>query len=326
MTTLSPSFAPVARSAPSPRVGLDLTVAAPLLLVHVLALGLAPFTFTWTGLAVAVALYLFTGFGVTAGAHRLFTPRSYRAAPIVRDLLALGFLMSAQGSLERWVRDHGIHHRFSDEAGDPHSPRLQGFAGAHVGWLWKKPPSRDEARALYTRWTRGLDLGRLGRFFRSGPRLAALHYGVFVVAYVTGALIEAGVSPGALVRGWHTGVSVLVWGVLLRIVLVLHSTFFVNSAAHVWGSRRYATDDGSRNLWWVGLVALGEGWHNNHHRHAAAANNGFHAWWEIDLTFLLLLGLGAVGLVHDVKVWRAGAGRMEIWFPSGARPGAPANA
>jgi fatty-acid desaturase len=259
-------------------------------------------------------MYLFTGFGVTAGAHRLFTHRTFAPVPIVRDLLALAFLMSAQGSLERWVRDHSIHHRHSDLPSDPHSPRQHGFFAAHVGWLWKKPASRDEARALYIRWTRGLNAGRAGRFFRSGGRLAALHLGVVYAAYIVGAFMESGVSLEALLRGWHTGVSFVVWGVLLRIVLVMHSTFFVNSAAHLWGGRRYETRDDSRNLWWVAVMALGEGWHNNHHGRPSAANNGFHAWWEFDLTFLLLLALGTLGLVHDVKVWRPTKGHTESWF------------
>jgi stearoyl-CoA desaturase (delta-9 desaturase) len=109
---------------------------------------------------------------------------------------------------------------------------------------------------------------------------------------------------------------VLVWGFFVRTALVLHSTLLVNSAAHLWGGRRYQTGDDARNLGWVALLSLGEGFHNNHHHRPAAANHGFHAAYELDATFLVIAALGAVGLARDLKVYRAG--RVQIWFPSGA--------
>lgn len=291
---------------PSRRRGVDLSVALPLLVVHLLGLGLAPFSFSWLGLGLCIALYLFTGFGVTAGAHRLFTHRSFVPAPIVRELLALAFLLSAQGSLRRWVRDHQIHHRYSDQASDPHSPAQRGFLGAHLGWLWSAPPSSEEDRALYTQYTRGLDPGRIGRFFRSGTRLLTLHLSFMAAVF----------AVGLILGGVQLGLSLLIWGVLLRIVLVMHSTFLINSATHRYGQRPYKTRDDSRNLWWVAVLALGEGWHNNHHHRPSAANNGFHRPWEIDLTFLLLLALARLGLVFDLKVYVPTKSRTEIWFPS----------
>jgi stearoyl-CoA desaturase (delta-9 desaturase) len=301
---------------PSPRVGVDPWVAAPLLVVHVLGLGLAPVTFTPTGLVALAVGYLVTGFGVTAGAHRLVTHRSFRASPLVHDALVLAFLLSAQGSLQRWVRDHALHHRYSDRPGDPHSPRLDGLLTAHLGWLWRAPPSRDEARDLYARFTRGVAFGRVAAFFRTGPRLAALHGGAVVAAYVVGALVEGGPHPAALVTGWRTGLSVVVWGVLLRIVLVLHGTLLVNSAAHRWGGRRHDALDDARNNAVVAVTALGEGWHHNHHARPSAANHG-HAWWELDPTFALIRLLGALGLARDVKVWDAARGRLEVRWPGG---------
>ena len=322
MIAAAASSSAAASAPPSPRTGTDRSVALPLLAVHLLGLGLAPLTFTRAGLIACAAMYLVTGLGVTAGAHRLFTHRAFRPTPITRDLLALAFLLSAQGSLRRWVRDHHIHHVYSDDAGDPHSPERAGFFSAHFGWLWKRPPTRAESRDLYQRFTHGLDIGRVGRFFERGGPLVALHLGALAMAYLTGAIIEAGVTPRAIVGGAHTGLSLVVWGGLLRIVLVMHSTFLVNSAAHRWGSRRYATREGSRNLWWVALLALGEGWHNNHHSRAAAANNGFHRFWEIDLTFLVVLALGALGLCSDVRVYRARQGKVEIWWKSTDASGA----
>jgi stearoyl-CoA desaturase (delta-9 desaturase) len=295
------------REAPSARSGFDASVGLPLLGVHLLGLGLAPFTFTWPGLWACAALYLVTGLGVTAGAHRLFTHQSFTPRPLLREALALSFLLAAQGSVARWVRDHHLHHRFADRDGDPHSPVVgSGFVHAHLGWLWQQPPSRAETTRLYLKWTRRLDAGVLGRALASGPALAALHAGFALGVF----------GAGALWGGPRLGLSLLVWGVLLRIVLVMHSTFLVNSAAHLWGARRYDTRDRSRNSAVVALLALGEGWHNNHHHRAAAANNGFHRWWELDLTFAVLVALGAVGLLRDLRVWHAREERMVIWFPS----------
>lgn len=295
-----------AAAPPAPRTGVDRSILVQLLLLHVLGLGLAPFTYSREGAVAFVVLYLFAGFGVTAGAHRLFTHRSFVPRPILREILAFAFLMSAQGSLHRWVRDHAIHHRYADQEGDPHAPVPNGFWFAHLSWMWTQPATQAEDRALYVRWTRGLDPGRVGRFFRTVPRLALFHLGVVLLAFAAGTLFGT----------WRTGVSVAVWGVFLRIVVALHATFLVNSATHLWGRRRYTTVDDSRNLGWVALLALGEGWHNNHHHRPGAANNGFHAWWEFDPTFLLLVALGAAGLLTDLKVFRPAQGRMATWFPS----------
>ena len=295
----------LAETTPAPRSGVDASVAAPLLVVHLAALALAPFTVTRAGLWTCLGLYLFTGLGVTAGAHRLFAHRSFQPAPLLRDLLALAFLLSAQGSLRRWVRDHAIHHRYSDGAGDPHSPLALGFWGAHLFWLWKRPPTAEQERALYRRWTRGLEVGRLGGFFRSGARLGALHLGGLATLF----------AVGTLAGDARLGLSLVVWGGAVRIVLVLHSTFLVNSATHLFGGRAYPTGDASRNTWWVALLALGEGWHNNHHHRPAAGNNGFHRPWEVDLTFLFLLAMGALGLLRDLKVYVAARDRVETWFP-----------
>ena len=302
------------RFIPSARLGVDASVAVPLLIVHCLGCGLAPFTCSWAGLGSCALLYVFTGLGITAGAHRLFTHRSYVPHPVVREVLAFAFLLAAQGSVRRWVRDHAIHHQFSDGQGDPHSPLRDGFRSAHLGWLWKRPPSREEERALYVRYTRGVDSGVVGRTFRTAFRLAVLHVCVLLGLYALGALYEAGPCWGLLHKGWRTGLSCVVWGGLLRIVLVMHSTFLVNSATHLWGYRRYPTPDGSRNLGWVAFLSLGEGWHNNHHAHPAAANHGFHSRFEFDLTFAFLVLLGKLGWVRDVCVWRATPGRTERWF------------
>lgn len=296
------------RPPPTPRSGVDRPVVVQLVVVHVLGLGLAPFTFSVEGVWALVVLHLVAGFGVTAGAHRLFMHRSFVPKPVLREILAFAFLISAQGSLRRWVRDHAIHHRYADQEGDPHSPATLGFWFAHLRWQWMQPATRAEDVELYLQWTRGLNPGRVGRYFRTLPKIAALHGSVIVALF----------AIGLLLGDWRTGVSMVVWGVFLRILLSMHITFLVNSATHLWGRRRYDTADDSRNLAWVALLAQGEGWHNNHHHRPGAANNGFHAWWELDVTFLLLLMLGALGLLTDLRVFRPRTGEIETWFPSAA--------
>lgn len=308
-------------TAPTRRSGVDLSVLVPLVAVHGLALGAAPFFVTNSALAVCALLYLFTGFGVTAGAHRLFTHRSYEPAPWLRDVLVVAFTLSAQGSLHRWVRDHHIHHSHVDRDGDPHSP-TDGLLHAHLCWLWGKPP-RSEARALYERWCRGLDDGRVGPWLRSGLQLSVLHLSVAGLLFAGGVGVESGGPSLAFAEHWRAGLSWVLWGVPVRIVMIQHATFAVNSATHRWGERPYATQDDSRNLAWVAAVALGEGWHNNHHHRPGAANQGFHRRGEFDLTFLLLLALGAVGAVKNLRVWRAERGTEELWFTGGGRARLP---
>ena len=302
---------------PSIRTGVDLSIALPLIIVHVLGLTLAPFTYSWTGLWLLFGVGYLTGFGVTAGVHRLFTHATFKASKPLEWILAILFLLSAQGSLSRWVRDHYIHHRFSDKEGDPHSPNHEeGFWHAQFYWLWKKPATREESKRLYETYTPTLKNRPWVRTLSSTRFLIVLHLSMIVFMYALGAFVEAGARADFLIQGWYTGLSFLVWGVFLRIIYTLHVTSLVNSAAHLWGYKSYSGKDHSRNNWWVALLSLGEGWHNNHHQRPAAANQGFHKWWELDVTFILLLVLGCLGLLKDLRVYRAKKDKIEIWFPS----------
>lgn len=314
-----PTEAKVARGAasiPLPRSGVDWSIAAPLLLAHLIALA-APWTFSWEGLGLFGFLYLVSGMGVTLGAHRLFAHQAFRARPVLRRGLLLMFMLSAQGSLLRWVRDHHIHHAYADHDGDPHTPHAaEGFWNAQLTWLWKSPPTPAENKRLCERFGAGL---RDDAWVRASARPAVLlgfHLTVMLLAYLFGACMEAGLDDSAVVKGWHTGLSCMVWGIFLRIVAVLHATSLVNSAAHLWGYRRYETAECSRNNAWVAVLSLGEGWHNNHHGRPAAANQGFHAWWEFDLSFCMLYLAACLGLATDLRVYRASLGKTETWFPS----------
>jgi stearoyl-CoA desaturase (delta-9 desaturase) len=253
--------------------------------VHLAALA-APFYFTWSGLAICLALYWVTGgLGVCLGYHRLLTHGSFQTSKAVRFLFAFLGGISGEGSALVWVANHRKHHAFSDQEGDPHSPRDGGW-WSHVLWLFPKH-SAAEVAAHTKRWAPDLERDAGVRFL-----------------HVTFLLWHVLIGAGLLAAGWglydrFTGVSWLIWGLAVRMVIVFHITWFVNSASHMWGYRNYETTDDSRNLWWVGLLAFGEGWHNNHHAYQRMAAHG-HRWWELDPTYWVIRGMESVGLVWDV--------------------------
>jgi len=242
--------------------------------VHLAALGVL-----WTGAdPVALALFAITFwgrmFGVTGGYHRYFSHKTYRTSRAFQFVLAwLGASATQKGPLW-WAGLHRRHHRFADGPGDTHSPR-SGFYYAHQGWIfdprWNATPIElipDFARYPELRW--------LNRWHFVPP--VALAVACFAIG------------------GW----SGLFWGFFLSTTVLWHATYCVNSFAHVFGTRRYDTPDTSRNNWWIALLTLGEGWHNNHHHYMACARQGFR-WWEVDVTYYALRGLAAVGLIWDLR-------------------------
>lgn len=254
-------------------------------LAHVGALA-APFTFSWPGLAAFLLLYFVTGcLGITLGYHRLITHRSFKTYRPLRWLLALLGGLAGEGSAVMWTAIHRKHHALSDQPGDPHSPR-DGAWWSHMLWLGPHP-GKSVHRALVERYAPDLLRDRamvfLDRTFLLWHLLLGL--GLYFL--------------GHLAWGPAVGVSLVVWGMFLRLVWVLHVTWLVNSASHMWGYRNYETKDDSRNLWWVGVLAFGEGWHNNHHAFQRMARHG-HKWWEIDLTYYIILLLESLGLAWDV--------------------------
>jgi len=260
---------------------------APILWWSTLQVGivLAPFTFSWSGLAVAGILYLLSGFGVTMGYHRLLTHRSFKTPRAVEYLLTLLGALAAQGGPLQWVAVHRLHHRHSDTDQDPHSPR-HGFWWAHLAWWMPYDPAIDD-QARYQRYA--MDLFRHA-FHRCLQRWHILPSLVLAVL-----LFALGQAWGGL------GLSWLVWGIFVRTTLQYHTTWLVNSATHLWGSRSHATKDRSTNLWWVALLTLGEGWHNNHHAFPRSARHGLR-WWQLDVTYLLIRLLGLLGLAKQIHV------------------------
>jgi len=273
------------------------TYVASVTLVHLLALAACwPALFSWPGfLACLAGLYVFGTLGINLGYHRLLTHRGLKTPRwLERTFVVLG-LCCLQDTPGRWVAIHRMHHQHSDRRDDPHSP-LVSFLWGHVEWLFIK--SREHDIVLhYERYCR--DVLRDPFYLRLERKLA------WAWVYLLQALVffVAGAMIGAVTAGWTAGLwlgaSLVVWGVLVRTVLVWHITWSVNSLGHLFGYQSYATRDQSRNNWFVALVSNGEGWHNNHHWDQCCAAHG-HRWWEFDVTWLTIRGLEIVGLAHDV--------------------------
>jgi len=228
---------------------------------------------TWREVSLLVGMYLLTGIGLTVGYHRMLTHHSFRAHPAVRFcLLALG-CMAGHTDPIRWAAIHIQHHARSDDEGDPHSP-LAGLFHAHFGWIYA---GIDPQPMIYAKW---LLKDPLARFFEQ----------TFLLWVALGFIV-----PFAL-DGWQG----LLWGGLVRMFLSHHITFSVNSICHTFGQRPFATGDRSTNQWLVGLLALGGGWHNNHHAFPRSAFHGLR-WWQIDLSAYVILLLEAFGLVWQVQ-------------------------
>lgn len=265
--------------------GLDWPVVVWIVIVHAGALA-APFCFTWQGLAAFAFLsWLTGGIGVCMGYHRQLTHGSFCTYRPVRWLLAFLGGLSGEGSALMWVANHRKHHLYSDKHGDPHSPR-DGKWWSHMLWFMPNFGGKH-FDAMASRYAPDLYKDPMYRFLHK----------MFLPSHVLLGALLLGIGY----FGWdlRTGCSLLVWGMFLRLVYVLHVTWFVNSASHMWGYRNYDTTDDSRNCWWVGLLAFGEGWHNNHHAYQRMARQG-HKWWEIDVTYWTICLMEKVGLAWNV--------------------------
>ena len=271
--------------------------AIPIAAVHLLAtLAALPWFFSWTGLVlflVGVPLY---GQGINLVYHRLLSHRSFKVSKCLERSFVVGTLCCMQDTPARWVATHRFHHTHSDEPGDPHSP-LVAFLWAHVGWLVIR--NREvQALSTYEKYARDiLDDPFYMRLERSTLWIwiYVAHAALYFLAGLGWVLLAGGTAAAAA----QFGLSLLVWGVFLRTVGVWHVTWSVNSVTHLFGYRNYETGENSRNNWLVGLLAAGEGWHNNHHYDPASASVQ-HRWWEIDPTYYLIKLLERVGLAWDV--------------------------
>ena len=259
-------------------------------LAHLIVIGLAWQTFSWAGLGVMVVLHWFTGsLGICLGYHRLLTHTGMKTKPWVRYMFACFGSLAGEGSPLDWIADHRKHHAFSDQEGYPHSPH-EGAWWSHMNWLAFHTHGGDR-NAYLQRWAPDL-------FKDKGMRIIDK---MFLPIHIISGMILYGV--GHWISGPELAASLLVWGLFVRLVGVLHATWMVNSASHIWGYRNYETTDDSRNNWFVAIIAYGEGWHNNHHAYPRMAKHG-HKWWEFDITWQAIKLLRVLGLVWDVVDYR----------------------
>jgi stearoyl-CoA desaturase (delta-9 desaturase) len=243
-----------------------------------------------TDLAILAVLYLLTGIGVTIGFHRLLTHRAFQTYPWFERVFAVLGSLSVEGSVLDWVADHRKHHAHSDQEGDPHSPHvghgsgLRGLWHAHAGWLMETQGQAD--------WKRyAAELYEDPKMRKIGKRFPWLVLLSLLIPTVAGYVLHGFTLEGA-VRGY-------IWGGLVRIFLVHHVTWSVNSVCHFFGSRRFDIEDRSTNVGWLAVFSLGESWHHNHHAFPRSAYHGLR-WWELDLSGLIISGLQRVGLAWNV--------------------------
>jgi stearoyl-CoA desaturase (delta-9 desaturase) len=250
--------------------------------VHLGAVLALPF-FSWSALAVCLLLlFTISPIGVNLTYHRMLTHRALRVPKPLEYALATFGVLSAQGSPLLWVAGHRLHHRYSDTARDPHNSR-EGFFHVHMGHLLYSKVGTEQAEDK---------LLLLVPDLTSQPFYRFLHRQHLPIALAALPLLY-------LAGGW----SWVLWGGFVRVTLMLHITWCVNSVTHNFGYRNFDTPDESRNNWWVAILAAGEGWHNNHHAEPSCAAHG-RTWWEFDLTYLLIRGLRAAGLATHVIAGR----------------------
>lgn len=260
----------------------------PFIGLHAMCLGVLLVGVSAFAVGVALALYLVRMFAITAFYHRYFSHRSFRTSRALQFVFALIGASSVQRGPLWWAAHHRHHHRHSDQPADLHSPVQHGFWRSHMGWFLTPRAFAIDFDAIPD-LARQPELRFLDRFDILVP--VALAAGLFFL----GAWLETHVPSLRT-----SAAQLLIWGFFVSTVVLFHATVTINSLAHVWGKRRYATRDTSRNNFWLALLTFGEGWHNNHHHYPASTRQGFY-WWEIDVSYYLLKAMSWVGLVWELK-------------------------
>ncbi len=247
---------------------------------------------SWIHVVLLVVGYLLTGHGVTVGYHRHFTHKSFDTGPVVKATLGVLGSMAIEGSIIKWVATHRMHHQHSDRESDPHSPHhegegalgyLKGLWHSHMGWFFRPDPT---------------NLNKYAKDLMSDKLIKTIS-DLFPLWIALGLLIPGAIAwavTGSIVGG----LLGIVWGGLVRVLVVHHVTWSINSACHLWGSKPYNSHDESRNNLLFGLLAWGEGWHNNHHAFPASARHGL-SWWQVDSSYWVIRLLGALGLARNIR-------------------------
>jgi stearoyl-CoA desaturase (delta-9 desaturase) len=246
--------------------------------IHLVALlALFPSNFSWGALGVAFALYCLTaGIGITLGFHRLVSHRSFEVPKWLEYILVFCGTLACQGGPLDWVGLHRMHHKYSDTEPDPHDSN-RGFWWSHIGWMLYHIPANQE-------------IPRYTQDIANDPFYQFCQKYLILIQVVLGLLLFA-------IGGW----PFVIWGIFVRLVVVFHCTWFVNSATHKFGYKSHESNDNSKNCWWVALLTFGEGWHNNHHAYQYSARHGL-KWWEIDITWMFIRTLQILGLATNIKL------------------------
>lgn len=265
--------------------------------VHILAIP-ALFNLNWEGFAVLMILNFFTNcIGVTFGMHRLFSHRSFKVVKPIEWFAGLCATLSFQGTIGDWVGHHRMHHAGSDTPDDPHDSN-KGFFFSHWGWLFYVEDKFDDPKKLKA----------FARDIYRDPVLAFMSTTAFMISAqvaLMGVLFAIG------------GFNYVVWGIFARLVVCYHSTWLVNSAAHMWGYKNFEVGDKATNNWIVALLSWGEGWHNNHHAYGDSVRAGFR-FWEIDITYMVIRLLKFFGLAYDLKYTMPGQAKEPAAYPAPA--------
>ncbi len=272
-----------------PRTGLNWKNVTIIASFHLLAIP-ALFTFSWQNVAaMIIGNWIVGSLGVGLGWHRLLTHRGFKAPKWLEYTLSLFATMSIQDSPDKWVATHRIHHAFTETEKDPHSTRV-GFWWAQMGWIvWGT--AQDHDAATLKRYVPDLIKDR-------GHALISRFY--YVPIIISAAIFFA-------IGGW----PMVIWGVFARVVVGWHTTWFVNSLSHIYGSRPFDTGDDSTNNWFVALLTFGEGWHNNHHMSPTSARHGL-KWYQFDMNWIAIRLLEKLGWATDIRIFDAEKDRFEL--------------
>ena len=260
----------------------------PFILMHLSIIAVFFVSFSWFAIWFALFMYFIRMFAITAFYHRYFSHKNFQTSRLIQFIFAFIGASSAQRGPLWWASHHRIHHAKSDTVDDPHSPKHQGFIWSHMLWFLadKNFPTQHKRIKDFGKYP---ELRVLDRFDMLAPVLVAV--GIFFLGEYL-----ALHHPSLGTNGWQ----LLVWGFFVSTLFLYHATYTINSLAHRLGKRRFNTKDDSRNNWWLAIITLGEGWHNNHHYYAGTVRQGFR-WYEIDISFYLLKAMSFFGLVWDLK-------------------------
>jgi len=267
---------------------MEIARVIPFAILHIGCIGVIWTGWSWAAVITAAVLYFVRMFAITGFYHRYFCHRAYRTSRVMQFVFGLIGLTTVQRGPLWWASVHRHHHAHSEEETDAHSPVQKGFLWSHIGWLTSSknfPTDYSLVRDL----VKYPELVFLNRFDLIGPLI------LFSGLFVFGTALEY-FAPGLGTNAWQ----MVVWGFFISTTFLFHGTCAVNSFAHTLGGKRFQTGDESRNSLILALITLGEGWHNNHHHYQSSARQGFY-WWEIDISYYVLRGLAALGIIWDVR-------------------------